>query len=257
MEPKTRSAGGEHILYDASALQNPQEELWPRGERGAGADDPAVGAGDPGRGAVRFRALADGTQAVLRHYRRGGWIAHLSRDRYLGLALERTRPWREWRLLAHLYRLGLPVPRPVAARVVRAGPAYRGDLATARLPGCRTLGQILQGEALAPAGWERVGRTIRRFHDAGAEHPDLNAHNVLLDADGGVYLLDFDRGRLRRPAGRWQRANLRRLRRSLDKLAGETGNFHFKDEDWAVLLEGYAGEEGPEGPAGLSAGAEG
>jgi len=71
--------------------------------------------------------------------------------------------------------------------------------------------------------WLAAGRCIRRFHDAGVQHADLNAHNVMLGEDGEVWLLDFDRGRLRRP-GRWQGRVIARLARSLSKLSsGQPG----------------------------------
>ena len=68
----------------------------------------------PGRGSVLFVRHADETW-VLRHYRRGGLMARLNEDYYLWAGLERTRAFREWRLLDELSRRGLPVPRPIAA----------------------------------------------------------------------------------------------------------------------------------------------
>jgi len=52
------------------------------------------------------------------------------------------------------------------------------------------------------------------LHAAGADHADLNAHNILLDGDGVVSVIDFDRGRLRN-GGSWMRRNLARLQRCL------------------------------------------
>ena len=65
--------------------------------------------------------------------------------------------------------------------------------------------------------WAAIGRCIRRFHDYGLCHADLNAHNILLRGDREVFLIDFDRCARRQP-GMWRDANLARLRRSLDKL---------------------------------------
>ena len=70
-----------------------------------------------GRGTVWFVRQA-ACEWVLRHYRRGGWLGPWLGDRYLWLGPGRTRAAREWRLLAVLYGRGLPVPRPVAARIL-------------------------------------------------------------------------------------------------------------------------------------------
>src|SRR5690606_5957198 len=133
-----------------------------------------------------------------RHYRRGGIFGPWLVDRYLWLGLVRTRAVREWTLLAELYGQGLPVPRPVAVRVCRTGLCYRADIVTERIAPAESLAERLAREPLSASGWRAIGACIRRFHDAGIWHADLNAHNVLLTADG-PHLLDFDRGRRRRP----------------------------------------------------------
>lgn len=189
-----------------------------------------------GRGETVF--VGDGGyEYVLRHYRRGGLPGRLVRDSYLWTGLENTRAWREWRLTAELYERGLPVPRPVAARVERNGLLYRADLITLRIPQARSLAQGLAEMPLPEERWQVIGACIRRFHDAGLDHADLNAHNILLTADG-VYLIDFDRGRLCSP-GHWQHRNLARLLRSLRKLYNESLNIAFSDTDWQALLAGY------------------
>ena len=83
----------------------------------------------------------------------------------------------------------------------------------------RTLADIAsQDESRAP--WESTGRLVARFHRAGLDHADLNAQNILFDATGHGWLIDFDRGRLRIPATAWREQNLARLKRSLLKLRG-------------------------------------
>jgi 3-deoxy-D-manno-octulosonic acid kinase len=80
---------------------------------------------------------------------------------------------------------------------------------------------------------------IARFHGAGVWHADLNAHNVLV-SPAGIYLIDFDRGRLRAPADDWQQANLQRLRRSLVKLgAADQSDAAFDRNIWQPLLRSY------------------
>jgi 3-deoxy-D-manno-octulosonic acid kinase len=51
-------------------------------------------------------------------------------------------------------------------------------------------------------------------------------------------LLDFDRGRLRRP-GSWRQANLARLYRSLKKIAATRPEVGFRPDDWTALMQGY------------------
>jgi 3-deoxy-D-manno-octulosonic acid kinase len=75
-------------------------------------------------------------------------------------------------------------------------------------------------------------------HGAGADHPDLNAHNVLIGPDGAIHLIDFDRGRLREP-GAWRLRNLDRLRRSIAKIAGESAVRRALPQRWAMLEAGY------------------
>jgi 3-deoxy-D-manno-octulosonic acid kinase len=169
-----------------------------------------------GRGASLFLDVGK-AQWVLRPYRRGGLIARLSERHYLWTGLERTRAFREMRLTAELYERGLPVPRPLAAGVTRHGLGYEASLITVRIVGARALADLLLGDETDEALLKRVGATVRRFHDAGLDHVDLNVRNLLVDPQGKVWLIDLDRCRRRQP-GKWQEANLERLQRSLAKF---------------------------------------
>lgn len=198
--------------------------------------------GGTGRGAtVLFDA--GGHRLVLRHYRRGGMVRHLVTDRYLRTGVRNSRPWRELAILTRLHAGGMPVPRPVAARIVPAGilsPWYRGDLVTGYIAGTGTLAETVRAGSPGEETWSAIGATIANFHAAGVDHADLNAHNILLDDHGRVYLIDFDRARLRlRARGHWARGNIARLRHSLDKLAAQEEKFAFSDTEWAALERGY------------------
>ncbi len=209
-------------------------ELW--AARGA------LGPVTAGRGAAWF--LAAGREHwVLRHYRRGGLIARASRDCYLWCGERRVRAFREWRLLAYLSGLGLPVPRPIAAHYRRSGALYRCDLITQRITDAQPLSAVLGAAPLADNSWRAVGAAVARLHAAGADHADLNAHNILVgDAAGGaagvISVIDFDRGRLRTPAD-WTRGNLARLHRSLVKITGSLPPDRFPAAAWESLLAGY------------------
>ncbi len=191
-----------------------------------------------GRGGVAMIATPVG-ECVLRHYRRGGLVATLMGDRYLWAGADRTRPFLEFRVLAEIARLGLPGPIVVAARYCRHGLFYSADLITRRVADAQTLAECLAAGRLDGELAEEVGALVARFHRAGVWHADLNAHNVLV-TPAELYLIDFDRGRLRVPATAWQQANLQRLRRSLLKLgAAGAGEAVFEETLWQPLLHRY------------------
>jgi 3-deoxy-D-manno-octulosonic acid kinase len=222
------------ILYDGSLVNHMRAEwfdpaTWP--------DAPAAPGYSGGRGATLF-IECEGQQWVLRHYHRGGRIARLAGDGFIWLGEKRNRAFAEWRLLARIRAAGLPAPRPVAARYVRRGMLYRADLITVRIPGVVPLSTRLATRGADAGTWRAVGACVGRFHAAGVRHADLTAHNLQIDADDRVFLLDFDRGRIMPRPGTWQRRNLDRLHRSLTKVSGD-GTIRFTAGDWAALEEGY------------------
>ncbi len=191
-----------------------------------------------GRGGVVFVETPVGA-CVLRHYHRGGLAARVSADKYVWAGARRTRAFREFRLLDHLVDSGLPVPAPVAARYVRRGMYYLGDLIVRRIPNVETLAERLRRGALDSVLAGRVGATIARFHAAGVCHADLNAHNILIGDRNFISVIDFDRGRLRKPAFGWQQGNLARLRRSFDKLGARKRFDDFDARFWHPFLASY------------------
>lgn len=201
-------------------------------------DREAVVGSAGGRGQVLFVDQGD-KHWVLRHYHRGGAMRTPLEDRYFWAGVERTRSLAEFRILADMYAEDLPVPRPVAARYVREGWYYRADLITERIPGARSLAEVVAERIPVAEEWVAIGICIRRFHDAGVDHADLNAHNILLgEKENEVYILDFDRGS-RRGSGHWKKSNLRRLNRSLHKIGLSLSAPEFEESQWPALLYGY------------------
>lgn len=235
MQEQLREDADGAILFDAEA--SPQVDAdWfvPDHWRARGALRTQVG----GRGGVQLIATPAG-ECVLRHYRRGGMVAKLMGDRYLWRGADATRCFAEFRLLAEIARLGLPGPAAVAARYRRHGLLYRADLITQRIADAQTLAECLAAGRVDAELARETGALVARFHRAGIWHADLNAHNVLV-TERALYLIDFDRGRLRAPAEGWRLANLARLHRSLLKLgAAAQGEAAFRADLWTPLIEAY------------------
>lgn len=230
------SSGNQYVAYDAELLPGLVPEVFePEYLRAEGL---LRATASSLRGAVWVFGLG-GNTFLLRHYRRGGALSRLMRDRYLWLSRAYTRPAREWRLLGEMRARGLPVPEPAAWRVVRGGSLfYRADLVTVLIRRCETLHRLLLERELPEEGWRRLGATLRRFHDCQVWHPDLTAGNILVDGEGRFHLVDFDRGRLRRGEG-WKISNLRRLRRFLVKQQGLDPALHYRDAHFRPLLDAY------------------
>jgi 3-deoxy-D-manno-octulosonic acid kinase len=174
-----------------------------------------------GRGAAHRVRLPGGIAAVLRYYRRGGWLARLVRESYLGST---ARPFRELVVTVEARRRGVAAAEVLAARV-EGWLTYRGAIVTAEVPDAVPVIEALRDatgdrrRALATA----VARVVADMHRAGVFHGDLNLTNLVargVTAGPDVTILDFDRARVgRAPLGaRARERNLRRLARSLRKL---------------------------------------
>lgn len=203
--------------------------------------DPRMGAEPVGAGGRQAAWFVTGEfgGGVLRHYRRGGMVARLSRSRYLWAGANQTRSFAEFRLMQAMRGHGLAVPRPVAAAYWRHGPTYMAAIIVERIAGAVPLAR-----AMDPASCPQVARAIFDMHEAGFWHADLNAFNILFDGGGRVWLIDFDRGRRCRATLRRRAANLARLRRSLVKVAGEGGERYWVglDATYRRLVAGKPGD---------------
>jgi 3-deoxy-D-manno-octulosonic acid kinase len=196
-------------------------------------------------------------RVVVRPYLRGGFLAPLARDRYL--LLGRPRPERELFLGLEARARGIPTPEPLAAVVYPRAATYAGELVTRLVPGAPDMAELLFAGELGPAERLRLcraaGAFLRRLHDAGLRHPDLNLKNLLCRFDGGqwaLHVLDLDRARLGAPVpAAARRRMVRRFFRSLAKWERRTGRQTTQGERHEVLV-GYA-ETGAGAAAGTSA----
>jgi 3-deoxy-D-manno-octulosonic acid kinase len=252
MNLKLEQIGARVIVYDAECIEHPggrlfEPEYWRKLN--------AVEGFAPGRGNTLMLNTPFGP-AVLRTYLRGGWAARWSRDRYLFTGFGRSRPLKEARLLEKLLALGMPVPQPLAAQCTRGGLSYTGALLMRRIMPAVALADLLTTTSPQDAYWFHMGRCIRRFHEIGLVHPDLNARNILVSQPGNeetsIYLIDFDRAFFRMQATRLFQSNLQRLRRSLLKLwlAQRSGSL---EPCWEQLILGYNNGSGCNNGIGYNA----
>ncbi len=241
---KIKKTGNSYILYDASILLDPALILFNTNQQGGSSflqssQSPAAGIG---RANVIY-FVHDENKLVLKHYYRGGLVASIVKDKYLGLDIENTRAFKEWRLLKKMQQLGLAVPEAVAAHVEKYLFFYRADLITREIENAETLADVLIKQAINADSWRKIGACIKSFHQHDVYHSDLNARNVLLvdslQQPGDVYLIDFDNSYIRSDTESWKLANLARLKRSLLKFKKNVDGFNFSDTGWSALLDGY------------------
>lgn len=195
-----------------------------------------------GRGALQRVLFRDGIRSIVRHYRRGGLVRHFLRDLYWDRP---PRPLAELICTEVARQRGVPTVEVLGAGIEwsRFG-LYRGIFITREAEGYCNLWEWLQ---MRKMGAEReaalaiVAHAIARLHGAGVAHADLNLTNVLVrtTTDSEALLIDFDRARVfpgPLPSFRRKR-NLRRLRRSLQKL--DPGMLFFSSADLKTFCHAY------------------
>ena len=181
----------------------------------------------------------------MKRYKRGGLLGKLVEESYLTFGLQHSRAYREFALLFQMQSLQLPCPNPGSALIETHGPFTRASLITRRIRGTRNLVNILQSQSMDAEIWQAIGQTVARFHQHNIYHSDLNAHNILIDSENNVFLIDFDKCEQRPDLGEksigWKQSNLDRLLRSLHKENSLHAGLHWDDSQWQLFLEGYRG----------------
>ena len=229
-----------HVLYNQTVFSSFPEDLFSRHEPSSVSLPAATDS--QGRGTVVFFEHEQNL-LVLKRFHRGGLLGRLVKNTYIFSGLSRTRMWREFELLAAMRELGLPVPKPVAVRCERSSLlCYQGQIIAERIANSRTLAEILRSENVSDKTWEAIGMVIRRFHLHLIEHGDLNASNILINNQGQIFLIDFDKSIMHKSGDdRWCTGNLNRLRRSLNKWKQREPGFHFEPRHWDAFEKGYQG----------------
>jgi len=183
----------------------------------------AVGAGAGNRRSAFRLNLDDGLELFARRSRRGGMIASILNDVYMGMT---PRPLTELAVTIEAMRRGIPVAEPMGAMIEWIAPVlYRGFFLTRAVPGM-TLWEFLKTDDDSTVRSHVLGQArsaIDTMHEKGLFHADLNLHNLLVTQvreSFTVIIIDLDKSRLFdasvSPAMR--RSNAARLMRSARKL---------------------------------------
>ncbi len=225
--------GNAHIWFDPAFLK---EDIAQSFSPSFWQEKNAVIGSAQGRGTTWFVRTST-CSAALRHYCRGGLIGKWIKETYFYTGWKRTRSYQEFVLLAYLREKGLPVPRPIGARVVRNTFLYQADLLVEKIDGASDLLDVLRSGPLNMRQYQHIGKLIRKLHDVGVCHSDLNIHNIMLDDKGAFWLIDFDKSGLRSGKS-WKAGNLERLHRSFRKEKKRCDIF-WREMDWHSILRGY------------------
>lgn len=197
-----------------------------------------------GRGTAYKVEVSGVGSVVVRRYRRGGLFGKILKDRYFV----------PHRALSELFSLttaglrGVPTPHALGISEKRRrfrfipSPFYTALIATSEIAGSVNLPDFLKREGDSRLRSEvlvRAGAAVKKMHDAGIYHRDLNMNNLLVGSfENDLFIIDFDRAKvcdLLSP--RIRTRNLRRLLRSARKLM--RFGLPTSDDDFKKILSGY------------------
>jgi len=194
-----------------------------------------------GRGVAYAIALpVSGTRVVVRHNRRGGLLAPLTRDFFL----PPTRAPYELAVSLRLSALGVRTPEVLMYGVHRLPIGLRrADVVTREVIGGRDLATYIHADASSVergAAWAATRELLTALNAAGARHHDLNVKNVLLAPTADrleAWVLDVDRVDFGEPDSvAVRRGNAERLLRSARKWRDLHGAV-FDERELGSLLE--------------------
>lgn len=160
---------------------------------------------------ARIPASAPGQPAlVLRRVNYGRW-RHRLKDLF-----RTSRAQRAFRAALALEQAGVPVARALAVgEVRRLRWPVRAYLLSLEVGDATTLGRyVTRPEGVARPVEQALAKLLGRLHGAGFTHGDLKHSNVLIDATGKPWLIDFDGVRAYR-----RQVPFRRAVRDLARLA--------------------------------------
>jgi 3-deoxy-D-manno-octulosonic acid kinase len=103
------------------------------------------------------------------------------------------------------------------------------------------MGDLLAEKSLTADLWRTIGKCIALFHRKGFYHYDLNIENILIDSEGSVFLLDFDKTYTAGVSKTIAEKNINRLKRSINKQLSISGD-QFPKKEWQILIQEHTKE---------------
>ena len=169
-----------------------------------------------GRAAVEYTTLPETGPVVIKSYQRGGLVAKIIKEHYLKTG--KTRCQKEFDFLNQASMAGISVPQPLIY-ISRGYPFYRAWLITQRIKNHRSFTRIaMENPTNAAQFMPSISKQVRLLIKNNIFHVDLHPGNILIDAEGNPYIIDFDRARMthlspkkmiRRLQTRWEKALLK------------------------------------------------
>jgi serine/threonine-protein kinase RIO1 len=169
-----------------------------------------------GRGSTYRGSLEGHESVVIKHYHRGGVFGRLVEHSYLRFGAVRSE--HEYHVLRKVRALGIEAPEPIAF-AYRGGLIYEAWLITQEVLGAKSLAELVcESGSNAINITELVVEPVIKMIRHGIRHVDLHPGNVLIDKEGKLFLIDFDKATMHTGSVRALRDfYMRRWRRAVIK----------------------------------------
>jgi serine/threonine protein kinase len=169
-----------------------------------------------GRSQIEIVPLEGIGPVVIKSFTRGGLLRQVIARNYLRWSSVRSQ--REFELLHYVRKIGVNAPEPIAY-AYHGTIFYRAWLVTREVENHRTLAQIsIEDEAAIPDLFENLMEQLELLISHRLFHLDLHPGNVIVNPEGKLFMLDFDKASLFRGSltslrerylRRWRRAVLK------------------------------------------------
>lgn len=148
-----------------------------------------------GRGYAGIQDVEGLGRVFVKQYAHGGLLRHLTGGSFL--CVGPSRSLLEFSMLERVRALGVNAPKPLVF-VNKGSFFYRSWLFMEEIVDSRNLAQISASAGADDAdllhdGMSRLGEQVMTLIENKILHVDLHPGNVLIDASGRVYIVDFDK----------------------------------------------------------------